>query len=40
MTVYALAEYMGVGERTVRNRLKEAGSYWMDGEKVGRRTAE
>lgn len=40
VTVYSLAEYMGVGERTVRNRLKEAGSYWMDGEKVGRRAEE
>lgn len=35
VTVYAMAEFMGVGERTVRNRIKETGAYWMDGEKVG-----
>lgn len=37
VTVYSLAEYMGVGERTVRNRIKETDAYWIDGEKVGRK---
>ena len=30
VTVKAMAEYMGVTEKTVRNRLKEHGGFWID----------
>ena len=30
VTVSALAEYMGVTDKTVRNRLKENGGFWID----------
>lgn len=35
VTVSALSEYMGVTEKTVRNRLKEHGGYWIDEGTVG-----
>lgn len=37
VTVSALAEYMGVTEKTVRNRLKEHGGFWIDGSEVGQK---
>ena len=37
VTVYALAEYLGLKPDTVRRRIKADGSYWMDGTDVGRR---
>lgn len=40
VTVYSLAEYMGVSQKTVRNRLAENGKYWLDGEKIGRKAVE
>ena len=30
VTVKAMAEYMGVSEKTVRRRLKEHGGFWID----------
>lgn len=38
VTVQALAEYMGVSDKTVRNRLKEHGDFWIDDGEVGRKT--
>lgn len=37
VTVYSLGEYMDLKPRTVKNRLKEDGRFWIDGEKVGRK---
>ena len=37
ITVYSLGEYMDLKPRTVKNRLKEDGRFWIDGEKVGRK---
>ena len=37
VTVAAMAEYMGVTDKTVRNRLKEHGGFWIDGGDVGRK---
>ena len=37
VTVSALAEYMGVTDKTVRNRLKEHGGFWIDDGEVGRK---
>lgn len=37
VTVKALSEYMGVSEKTVRNRLKEHGGYWIDEGIVGKK---
>ena len=37
VTVYALAEYLGLKPDTVRRRIKADGGYWMDGTDVGRR---
>lgn len=37
VTLAALAEYMGVTEKTVRNRLKEHGGFWIDEGNVGRK---
>lgn len=37
VTVSALAEYMGVTDKTVRNRLKEHGGFWIDEGEVGRK---
>lgn len=40
VTVSALADYMGVTEKTVRNRLKEHGGFWIDEGTVGRKGEE
>ena len=37
VTISALAEYMGVTEKTVRNRLKEHGGFWIDDGEVGKK---
>lgn len=37
VTVKAMAEYMGVGEKTVRNRLKEHGGFWVDEGNIGKK---
>lgn len=37
VTVDSLAEYMGVSEKTVRNRIKEHGGFWIDEGNVGRK---
>ena len=34
-TVESLAEYLGVTEKTVRNRLKDNAKYWIDGGEIG-----
>ena len=34
-TVAEMAEYMGVSEKTVRNRLKEAKQYYTDDGNIG-----
>ncbi len=35
VTLDDMANYMGVTEKTVRNRIKEHGNYWIDGKEVG-----
>lgn len=37
VTVTNLAEYLGVTEKTVRNRLKEHGGFWVDEGKIGKK---
>jgi RecA-family ATPase len=37
VTVQAMAEYMGVTEKTVRNRIKEHGQFWVDESEVGKK---
>ncbi len=37
VTVKAMAEYMGVSEKTVRRRLKEHGGFWIDEGQVGKK---
>lgn len=37
VTVQNLAEYMGISEKTVRNRIKEHGGYWIDESAVGKK---
>lgn len=37
VTVKSMAEYMGVTEKTVRNRLKEHGGFWIDEGQVGKK---
>lgn len=37
VTVYSMGEYMDLKPRTVKQRLKEHGGFWIDGEKVGRK---
>lgn len=37
VTVKDVAEYLGVTEKTVRNRAKEHGGYWMDEGAIGRK---
>lgn len=37
VTLTDLAEYMGVTEKTIRNRIKEAGGFWIDEGVVGRK---
>lgn len=38
VTLKSMAEYMGVTEKTVRNRLKEHGGFWIDDGTVGRKS--
>ena len=37
VTVKAMAEYMGVSEKTVRRRLKEHGGFWIDEVQIGKK---
>lgn len=37
VTLTGLAEYMGVTEKTVRNRIKEHGGFWIDEGNVGKK---
>lgn len=37
VTVQALAEYMGVSEKTVRNRIREHKGYWVEDGEVGKK---
>lgn len=37
VTVAAMAEFMGVTEKTARNRIKEHGDFWIDGGSVGQK---
>lgn len=37
VTTETLAEYMAVTEKTVRNRVKEHGGFWIDGNIVGKK---
>jgi RecA-family ATPase len=37
VTVQSMAEYMGATEKTVRNRVKEHGGFWIDGSQVGKK---
>ena len=37
VTVYAIAQYMDLKPRTVKERLKKDGRFWIDGEQVGRK---
>lgn len=38
VTVKALAEYMGISDRTVRRRIKDHENFWIDDGEVGRKT--
>lgn len=38
VTIKQLSEYMGVEEKTVRNRLKEHGDFWIDDGKTGQKS--
>lgn len=38
ITISDIAEYMGVTEKTARNRIKEHGDFWVDGSEVGKKT--
>ena len=37
VTVSALAEYLGVSEKTARSRIKEHGGFWIDEGTVGKK---
>ena len=37
VTLKAMAEYMGMTEKTVRSRIKEHGGFWIDGGNVGKK---
>jgi regulatory protein RepA len=37
ITVSAIAEYMGISEKTVRNRVKEHGGFWIAEGEIGRK---
>lgn len=37
VTLKGMAEYLGVTEKTVRNRLKEHGGFWVDEGQVGKK---
>ena len=38
VTVKNMAEYLGITEKSVRNRLKEHGDFWIDEGKIGRKS--
>lgn len=38
VTLSGMAEYMGVTEKTVRNRIKEHGGFWIDDNEVGKKS--
>jgi hypothetical protein len=38
VTIKALTEYMGISDKSVRRRIKEHGSFWVDDGEVGRKT--
>lgn len=38
VTLTGIAEYMGVTEKTVRNRIKEHGGFWIDDNEVGKKS--
>lgn len=38
VTVTAMAEYMGMTEKTVRNHIKEHGGYWIDEGNIGKKS--
>ena len=40
VTVQAMAEYMGITEKSIRNRLKEHGGYWIDGSEIGKKSKQ
>lgn len=40
VTIKDVAEYLGVTEKTVRNRAKEHGGYWMDEGNIGRKAGK
>ena len=35
-----MATYLGVGEKTIRNYIKEHGGFWIDGGKTGLKEKE
>lgn len=37
VTIKTLAEYMGISDKTVRNRIKEHGGFWIDEGKIGKK---
>ncbi len=37
ITVNSIAEYMGISEKTVRNRVKEHGGFWITDGEIGRK---
>jgi predicted ArsR family transcriptional regulator len=37
VTIQNLAEYMGVTEKTARNRIKEHGGFWVDDGNIGKK---
>lgn len=37
VTIYSMAEYLGLKPDTVKRRLRADGGYWIDGEKVGKK---
>lgn len=37
VTLKDVSEFMGVTEKTVRNRVKEHGGFWIDGSSIGRK---
>lgn len=38
VTVQAMAEYMGITDKSIRNRIKEHGGYWIDGSQIGKKS--
>jgi len=37
VTVQNMVEYMGVTEKTIKNRVKEHGGFWLDGNDIGKK---